>query len=111
MGKSIYCFIIVTIQLTQNNLDSHIYKTRWANFYELILFNCWLLITFFHFLPVSDQTALFSQAHENELAYLPFPFKKEVYTDSDGQIDQVEPYLDRFDEAGLKVILSIQPNG
>ncbi len=52
-----------------------------------------------------------TQAHANKLAYLPFPFENKGYIYSDGQTDKVEPYLDRFDEEGLKVILSIQPNG
>jgi hypothetical protein len=52
-----------------------------------------------------------TQAHANKLAYLPFPFEKKGYIYSDGQTDKVEPYLDKLDEEGLKVILSIQPNG
>jgi len=52
------------------------------------------------------------QAHENNLAYLPFPFQKKGYIYSFNQTtDKVEPYLNRFDEDGLKVILSIQPSG
>jgi len=52
-----------------------------------------------------------AQAHENKLAYVPFPFEKRGYIYSYNQTDKVEPYLDRFDKDGLKVILSIQPNG
>ena len=52
-----------------------------------------------------------TQAHENKLAYVPFPFEKKGYIYSYDQTDQVEPYLKKFDEDGLKVILSIQPNG
>lgn len=52
-----------------------------------------------------------AQAHENELTYLPFPFEKRENIYSYSQTDQVEPYLRKFDEDGLKVILSIQPNG
>jgi hypothetical protein len=51
-----------------------------------------------------------AQAHENELTYLPFPFEKTENIYSYSQTDQVEPYLEKFDEDGLKVILSIQPN-
>jgi hypothetical protein len=50
------------------------------------------------------------QAHENELTYVPFPFEKKWKIYSYNQTDKVEPYLDRFDRDGLKVILSIQPN-
>ncbi len=52
-----------------------------------------------------------AQAHENKLAYVPFPFENKGYIYSYNQTDKVEPYLNRFDEDGLKVILSIQPNG
>ena len=52
-----------------------------------------------------------AQAHENKLAYVPFPFEKKGYIYSYNQTDKVEPYLTRFDKDGLKVILSIQPNG
>ncbi len=54
------------IQPKQNNLYSHLYKIQWANFCELILFN-WLLIAFFHFLPVSNQTSLFFKININQL--------------------------------------------
>jgi hypothetical protein len=52
-----------------------------------------------------------TQAHANKLAYVPFPFEKKGYIYSYDQTDLVEPYLKKFDEDGLKVILSIQPNG
>jgi len=52
-----------------------------------------------------------TQAHANKLAYVPFPFEKKGYIYSYAQTDLVEPYLKKFDEDGLKVILSIQPNG
>jgi hypothetical protein len=52
-----------------------------------------------------------AQAHENKLVYVPFPFEKKGYIYSYNQTDKVEPYLNRFDEDGLKVILSVQPNG
>jgi hypothetical protein len=52
-----------------------------------------------------------AQAHANELTYLPFPFEKRENIYSYNQTDKVEPYLKKFDEDGLKVILSIQPNG
>jgi hypothetical protein len=52
-----------------------------------------------------------AQAHENKLAYVPFPFEKKGYIYSYNQTDKVEPYLNRFDKDGLQVILSIQPNG
>jgi hypothetical protein len=52
-----------------------------------------------------------AQAHENELTYVPFPFEKKGHIYSYNQTDKVEPYLNRFDKDGLKVILSIQPNG
>jgi hypothetical protein len=51
-----------------------------------------------------------AQAHGNELTYLPFPFEKSENIYSYNQTDRVEPYLKKFDEDGLKVILSIQPN-
>jgi hypothetical protein len=51
-----------------------------------------------------------AQAHENELTYVPFPFEKKGQIYSYNQTDKVEPYLNRFDKDGLKVILSIQPN-
>ena len=51
-----------------------------------------------------------AQAHENELTYLPFPFERRGSIYSYNQTDKVEPYLSKFDEDGLKVILSIQPN-
>lgn len=51
-----------------------------------------------------------AQAHENELTYVPFPFEKKGHIYSYNQTDKVEPYLNKFDEDGLKVILSIQPN-
>lgn len=50
------------------------------------------------------------QAHEKELTYLPFPFEKKENIYSYNRTDHVEPYLKKFDEDGLKVILSIQPN-
>ncbi|AKB80223.1 hypothetical protein MSHOH_3740 [Methanosarcina horonobensis HB-1 = JCM 15518] len=52
-----------------------------------------------------------AQAHESNLTYLPFPFEQRENIYSYSQTDQVEPYLKKFDEDGLKVILSIQPNG
>jgi hypothetical protein len=52
-----------------------------------------------------------AQAHENELTYVPFPFEKKGHIYSYNQTDKVEPYLNKFDEDGLKVILSVQPNG
>jgi hypothetical protein len=52
-----------------------------------------------------------AQAHENKLVYVPFPFEKKGYIYSYNQTDKVEPYLNRFDKDGLKVILSVQPNG
>lgn len=51
-----------------------------------------------------------AQAHANELTYLPHPFEKSENVYSYSQTDQVEPYLKKFDEDGLKVILSIQSN-
>ncbi len=51
------------------------------------------------------------QAHENKLAYVPFPFENIGYIYSYDETDKVEPYLEKFDKDGLKVILSIQPNG
>ncbi|WP_155398490.1 hypothetical protein [Methanosarcina barkeri] len=51
-----------------------------------------------------------AQAHESKLTYVPFPFEKNGKIYSYNQTDKVEPYLDRFDRDGLKVILSIQPN-
>ena len=36
-------------------------KIQWANFDELILFNCWLLNMFFPFSSVSNQTYLLRQ--------------------------------------------------
>lgn len=50
-----------------------------------------------------------AQAHENNLTYVPFPIENRKYIYSYSQTDSVEPYLKRFDEDGLKVILSIQP--
>lgn len=41
---------------------------------------------------------------------MPFPFKKKGHIYSYNATDKVEPYLKKFDEDGLKVILSIQPN-
>lgn len=52
-----------------------------------------------------------AQAHNDELTYLPFPFEKRENIYSYSQTDQVEPYLKKFDKDGLKVIISIQPNG
>ena len=52
-----------------------------------------------------------AQAHENKLVYVPFPFEKKGYIYSYSKTDKVESYLKKFDKDGLKVILSVQPNG
>lgn len=50
-----------------------------------------------------------AQANINGHTYLPFPFESRGYLCSFSQIDKLEPYLEKFDAEGLKVILSIQP--
>jgi hypothetical protein len=50
-----------------------------------------------------------AQAHENGLVYLPFPFRSSGLLYSTASTDNVEIYLSKFENEGLKVILSIQP--
>lgn len=50
-----------------------------------------------------------AQANIDGLTYLSFPYENKEYLYSSSQTDTVEPYLDKFDSEGLKVILSIQP--
>jgi len=52
-----------------------------------------------------------AQAQEKKLAYVPFPIRQDGYIYSYSKIDQAEPYLKKFDKDGVKVILSLQPNG
>jgi len=60
----------VTVQPGQNNVNNHLYETQSANFCELILFDCWLLILFFHFSGFSNQTSLFVKTNINQLILL-----------------------------------------
>lgn len=50
-----------------------------------------------------------AQAHDNGLAYLPFPFENTGLLYGTTSTDYVEIYLSKFETDGLKVILSIQP--
>lgn len=50
-----------------------------------------------------------AEATNESIVILPFPFEPTGYLESSSQTDLVEPYLDRFESDGLKVILSIQP--
>lgn len=50
-----------------------------------------------------------AQAHDNGLAYLPFPFENTGLLYGTTSTDYVEMYLSKFETDGLKVILSIQP--
>lgn len=50
-----------------------------------------------------------AQANSDGFVYLPFPISSENYLRADTEVDNAEPYLDKFDSNGLKVILSIQP--
>jgi len=52
-----------------------------------------------------------TQAQANKIAYLPFPLEKKGNFYSYDDTDKVEPYLNKFENDGMKVILSIQPNG
>ncbi len=52
-----------------------------------------------------------AQAQDQNFSYVPFPSENSGYVTSDNENDKVEPYLEKFDKDGVKVILSIQPNG
>lgn len=50
-----------------------------------------------------------AQANDDGRTWLPFPFQSTQHRYSSSQIDKIEPYLQKFDSDGLKVILSVQP--